>query len=323
MLSAGYNTRMDSPSGGLNQNLARILTLFNQPWKVVLIFNAMAAAATIVVFWITGTPSWATFLFVLVFSTIIGYFASRLLFAYRDMQEERRDQMARVNTELEARYKDLEAFSYSVAHDLKTPLATIIGYTYLLKEHGLTKVGDPVEVANDIEAAAIKMSEIIDSILVLANAGIKQVEPGPIRMDVILENAEKRLEGMIAAHAAEIERPDSWPAAMGYEPWVEEVMVNLISNAIKYGGEPPRLTLGFDSSDGIVRFYVCDNGPGIDVADQDILFTEFTRLEKNRAEGHGLGLAIVRRVVERLGGAYGVESQPGEGSTFYFTLPAA
>ena len=120
--------------------------------------------------------------------------------------------------------------------------------------------------------------------------------------------------------------PSEWPSAMGHAPWVEEVWVNYLSNAIKYGGsesEPPRIELGAETqADGMIRFWVHDNGPGIAPEDQARLFTPFTRLDQARATGHGLGLSIVRRIAEKLGGQASVDSQVGQGSTFSFTLAA-
>jgi two-component system sensor histidine kinase/response regulator len=121
---------------------------------------------------------------------------------------------------------------------------------------------------------------------------------------------------------------------VGHGPWIEEVWANYISNALKYGGSPPRIELGADppppsppsgGTEGearMVRFWVRDNGPGLTPEEQARLFTPFTRLEQVRAKGHGLGLSIVRRIVEKLGGQVGVESEVGQSSTFSFTLPA-
>jgi signal transduction histidine kinase len=116
--------------------------------------------------------------------------------------------------------------------------------------------------------------------------------------------------------------PELWPVAEGYTPWVEEVWINYLSNGLKYGGHPPRLEVGATpQDDGMIRFWVKDNGPGLDAEEQARLFAEFTRLGKVRAQGHGLGLSIVRRIMEKLGGQAGVESEVGQGSLFYFTLP--
>ena len=129
----------------------------------------------------------------------------------------------------------------------------------------------------------------------------------------------------IAERQAEIIIPDEWPRALGYEPWVEEVWANYISNALKYGGHPLRVELGADvEPDGMVRFWVRDNGDGIAEEERARLFTPFTRLDKNSdRKGHGLGLSIVKRIVEKLGGRVVVESEAGQGSTFSFTLPSA
>jgi two-component system sensor histidine kinase/response regulator len=118
--------------------------------------------------------------------------------------------------------------------------------------------------------------------------------------------------------------PKTWPVALGYGPWVEEVWVNYLSNGLKYGGQPPRVELGATAQpDGQVCFWIRDNGSGIPPEAQTRLFTPFTRLDQVRAEGHGLGLSIVRRIVEKLGGQVGVKSEAGQGSVFTFTLPAA
>ncbi|MEJ2211621.1 MAG: ATP-binding protein [Anaerolineae bacterium] len=101
---------------------------------------------------------------------------------------------------------------------------------------------------------------------------------------------------------------------------------NYIANGLKYGGQPPRLELGSERrQDGTAIFWVRDWGPGISPQNQPAIFTEFTRLQPGHDGGHGLGLSIVRRIVEKLGGQVGVESEgvPGQGSKFFFTLPAA
>jgi two-component system sensor histidine kinase/response regulator len=151
------------------------------------------------------------------------------------------------------------------------------------------------------------------------------VEAMPLDIGCIVDEARQRLAHMIAESKAEIILPQDWPLASGYAPWVEEVWANYLSNALKYGGRPPRIELGAtEQSDGWVRFWVRDNGPGLTPEQQARLFAPFTRLDRVRAQGHGLGLSIVRRIVEKLGGSVGVESSgvPGQGSVFYFTLPA-
>ena len=116
---------------------------------------------------------------------------------------------------------------------------------------------------------------------------------------------------------------ETWPTAWGHPPWIEAVWSNYISNGLKYGGSPPHLQLGASQqTDGMVRFWIKDNGPGLSPVQQAKLFVPLNRLHKDRAKGHGLGLSIVRRIVQHLGGKVGVESQLGEGSVFYFELKA-
>jgi signal transduction histidine kinase len=125
-------------------------------------------------------------------------------------------------------------------------------------------------------------------------------------------------------YSAEIAGPDEWPQALGYGPWIEEVWVNYISNGIKYGGQMPSVQVGATVEDnGMVRFWVRDNGNGIKPEDVERLFTPFTRLNQVRAKGHGLGLSIVQRIVGKLGGEVNARSEVGSGSEFSFTLPAA
>lgn len=237
--------------------------------------------------------------------------------------------------ELQARNEELDAFAHTVAHDLKGPLGNIIGYTYLLQDGTLRELPQEYgEYVAAIAQSAQKMSNIIDELLLLASVRrVTEVALEAVDMGAIIRGVQQRLSFMLSEYQAELIVPESWPPALGYGPWIEEVWANYISNALKYGGRPPRVELGADpivipSSDGtperrMVRFWVHDNGPGLTPEEQARLFTPFTRLDKVRAKGHGLGLSIVRRIVEKMGGQVGVESEPGKGSRFCFTLPAA
>jgi signal transduction histidine kinase len=127
---------------------------------------------------------------------------------------------------------------------------------------------------------------------------------------------------LIEQHQAKVLLPDAWPLVWGYAPWLEEVWTNYLSNAIKYGGRPPRVECGAtEQLDGFVRFWVKDNGVGLAPEAQGQLFTPFTRLHQTQTEGYGLGLTIVQRVVDKLGGQVDVVSELGRGSIFAFTLP--
>jgi len=196
----------------------------------------------------------------------------------------------------------------------------------LSDDHLVLKPEDHRMAATEIVRTAQKMNSIIHELLLLSEVRKAEVELEPLYMASIVSETLQRLAYVIEANQGQVVVPDeaAWPLAMGYAAWVEEVWVNYISNALKYGGTPsaaPRVELGADTQvDGTVRFWVRDNGTGIAPEDQARLFTPFTRLDQARAGGHGLGLSIVRRIVEKLGGQVGVESQVGEGSTFSFTL---
>ena len=229
--------------------------------------------------------------------------------------------------EVLARNDDLEAFARTVAHDLKSPLSNIIGFVEWLQGRPDLPPAERQEYLDIIARNAVKMDGIIDELLLLAQVRKERVELVPIDMTRLIAEAQARLAFMIAESGVVIRVPGVWPTALGYGPWVEEVWVNYLSNAIKYGRIPPaaaRIELGFDeqSDDRFIRFWVRDRGPGVPAEEQADLFKAFGEHSKVRATGHGLGLSIVRMIVEKMGGQAGVESDPGKGSTFYFTLPA-
>lgn len=216
---------------------------------------------------------------------------------------------------------ELDAFAHTVAHDLKGPLNIITGYASLLND----SLDDPEAsrtFVQGVSVAAYKMGNIIDELLRFAQYNrTGQVDLHPIDTEKVVFEVKKRLAWLIDENHAEIIEPDEWLIGLGYEPWIEEVWTNYISNAIKYGGTLPILQLGSNiATDGMLRFWVKDNGKGLTQEEQSKLFNEFSRLNI-RVKGHGLGLSIVKRIVERLGGTVGVESNINEGSLFYFTLP--
>lgn len=227
--------------------------------------------------------------------------------------------------------EESKSFAQNVAHDLKTPLTAILGFASMLSD---SQARIPPEQQKDalqaIVKTSLKMNNVIQELLLLAAVRQGNVKTGPIQMAGVVSGAKQRLWSVITDTNAELVIPDasSWPVVVGYAPWIEEVWINYISNAIKYGGKPPHIELGADANyktypDGhkMARFWVRDNGKGISSEEQAQLFNQFTRLDQVRAEGHGLGLSIVAQVVEKLGGEVGLESYPGQGSTFFFLLP--
>jgi signal transduction histidine kinase len=206
-------------------------------------------------------------------------------------------------------------------------LGVIVCYADLLLEDYGTL---PAEMAQRALAAVShsgrKAGEIIDSLLVLASVRQQDVQAVPLKMADVIDEVWLRLANALRDSDADLHLPDraSWPIALGYAPWVEEIWVNYLSNAIKYGGPRPHIELSaVRQPDGFVRFSVRDYGAGLTLEQQQRLFAPFERLSQVQIKGHGLGLSVVRRITDKLGGQAGVDSQPGQGSTFYFTLPAA
>lgn len=234
------------------------------------------------------------------------------------------------NRELEERNEELDAFSHMVAHDLRNALVRVVGYSDLLLERAETHLGQEgwdEETREDLERiqdSALQMQEVIDSLLLLAGISKKQVAIEPVDMAAVVARVMRHLEGRVAASGARVEVAARWPQVVGYRPWVERVWHNYVENGLKYGGTPPALELGAEiGDDGKVRCWVRDNGPGLSDQDRDAVFRPFMRLHRDRADGHGLGLSIVQRIVKALGGEVGARRLPQGGSEFYFTLPAA
>jgi PAS domain S-box-containing protein len=247
-------------------------------------------------------------------------------------------------TELEALNEQLDAFAHTVAHDIKDPLSGVVALSSLVREYFEELSPDTIaEYLDSIMQNTMRLASIVDALLLLASVRqLETVNIESLNMAEVVANVQKRLSVLIAERQAVLVTPESWPEIHGYGPWIEEVWANYVSNAIKYGGMPPRVELGFLVLDcrlpiaGIeeapepkiqnqkseIRFWVRDNGAGLTVEQQVQLFTKFTRL-RDAEPGHGLGLSIARNIVEKLGGEVGVESAVGQGSTFWFTLPVA
>jgi two-component system sensor histidine kinase/response regulator len=232
-----------------------------------------------------------------------------------------------IEQEREEIIEELGAFAHTVAHELKNSLSEIVVFAGLLRGHSAALPEKARGYVRSIAETGHRICNTIDNLLLLATVReVEEVNVEPLDMAPILAEVRTRLEGMIEKYEANIALPETWPVAAGYGPWVEEVWINCLSNALEYGGRPPRVELGAtEQANDVVRFWVRDNGPGLTSEEQSRLFTPFTRLDpkggEGRAKGHGLGLSIVRRIVERLGGQVRVESEVGQGSIFYFTLP--
>jgi signal transduction histidine kinase len=228
--------------------------------------------------------------------------------------------------EIEKREKlieDLDAFAHTVAHDLRNSLSSIFSASEIMEE--IIKINDKnllCELSNLINHSANKSIQITHELLLLATTDKTEVELKPIDMALVFGEAKNQNSDLINNSHALLKEPETWPQAIGYAPWIEEVWSNYISNAIKYGGTPPVLEVGAEPlADGRVKFSIKDNGKGLTPDEQKKLFNNFVRLSPQKADGYGLGLSIVKKIIEKLNGTVGVESN-GDGSIFYFILPS-
>jgi two-component system sensor histidine kinase/response regulator len=324
----------------MNEKRLNIFTILNTPLKVALVSLALSEIITEGIIWSFGLVEFALpgFIIAGICGFSIAYGTSYVIFGYQKVIEEKNRQLETLsqelqaanallttkNAELDARNAELNAFARTVAHDLKSPMTAILGLSKLLVE---THTQVPSEVlADKLQTIAKKcdmMVRIIDELLLLSSVRYTEEIPlSPLDMGSIVSEAQDRLGYMIEEYMAEIILPESWPVALGYGPWVEQIWTNYLSNAIKYGGQPPCVELGAtEQPDGFVRFWVRDNGTGLAPEKQVQLFAPFTQLHRVQVKGHGLGLSIVQHIVDKLGGQVGVESKLGQGSTFTFTLP--
>jgi light-regulated signal transduction histidine kinase (bacteriophytochrome) len=229
------------------------------------------------------------------------------------------------NARLEAANKELEAFSYSVSHDLRAPLRHLHGYAHALAEDFQATLGPGgLEYLKNITKSVEQMSTLIDDLLSFARAGQQPLEKTEINFQELVHKIITEVQ------PEQGKRQIDWvvgplPSGYGDPAMLRQVWVNLISNAVKYTRqrETARIEIGSsDSSDQEMVFFVRDNGAGFDMAHAARLFGLFQRLH-NRSdfEGTGLGLANVRRIINRHAGRTWAEGEVGKGATFYFSLP--
>lgn len=231
-------------------------------------------------------------------------------------------------SEMELRNAELDSFSHTVAHNLKTPLGLVLGYAGLIASD-VDRSAQPgiYEMAQIIERTALTMSGMITSLLMFAQLHETAQMVGPVDMVLHASAAVDRLQKVIADRGVQVIVDPALPPAQAYGPWIEEVFAILVDNAIKYiapDNPTPRVSVRGDRlpEGDAVRYEVQDNGIGISPHDQARLFAPLTRLKQVDVEGFGMGLTIAQRIVRKLNGTLGFESEIGSGSTFWFTLPA-
>lgn len=244
------------------------------------------------------------------------------------------EEVRRLNEELERRVmertlqfkdtiKELDAFTYSLAHDLRAPLRHIHGYSQLLVEGA-----DAVSLkkyAHRIMAASQGMDSLINDLLAYSRLTLEKIKREPVSLDAVMKRIKADLADDLKQRRGRLDVEEPLPAVIGNAVMLNQAITNLITNALKFAapGVEPRILVKAERRNGRVRLWVEDNGIGIAPKHQERIFGVFQRLHKSEDyPGTGIGLAIVRRSMERMKGKAGVESEPGRGSRFWLELEA-
>ena len=228
--------------------------------------------------------------------------------------------------ELIATNKQMEAFVYSIAHDLRAPLRSMQGFSTMLvedEESVLSKAGK--DYAGRIIHSAQQMDQLLRDLLAFSRIAQHSVELTSVDLGEVIATNVSQLESEIKEKAACVEALGPWPHVVAHEPTVTQVLTNLMTNALKFAvpGVPPRVRLWTEEKGEFIRVWVEDNGIGISPDHQHQIFKLFTRLHGEQYPGTGVGLAIVEKGIERMGGRVGVESRAGSGARFWFELRKA
>jgi len=228
-------------------------------------------------------------------------------------------------SELESKNAELERFTYTVSHDLKSPLFTIRGFLGYLEQDALA--GNIVRLKGDIQRitdATDKMQRLLNELLELSRVGRLKNESTSFPFRDLVQEASELVQGRIMARDIRVSMDPDLPTVYGDRPRLTEVLQNLVDNAAKFMGvqTEPRIEIGCEGEEeGKPIFYVRDNGMGIPPEHLERVFGLFNKLDP-KTDGTGIGLALVRRIIEVHGGRIWVESEVGKGSTFFFTLPS-
>ena len=222
--------------------------------------------------------------------------------------------------------RELEAFSSTVSHDLKAPLRAMRSWSQIVLDEyrGKTLDAEAEETLRRVLEAGDRMNELIQSLLTYAKVSRADITVEPVDFDAVVRDALASTKGELDARDAEVRVERPLGAGCGHRASLVQAVANLLSNANKFTppGTRPVLTVRAETRGERRRLWVEDNGIGIEPADCARIFRPFERLHSQATySGHGIGLAIVQRAVERVGGAVGVESEPGKGSRFWIEVP--
>jgi signal transduction histidine kinase len=241
----------------------------------------------------------------------------------RRLNEQLEQTISERTAQLQAANQELEAFSYSVSHDLRAPLRAMEGFSSIIQRKFADEMHpEAIHYLELIRENTHEMTELIENLLLLSRTNRQELRKQNIDPLPVARLALRELRGMAPTHALEVSFGDM-PRMEGDQALLKQVFLNLISNAIKFSSkrEHPRIEIGSFPENGRNVYYVRDNGAGFDMAQADRLFTVFQRLHKaEEFEGTGIGLAIVQRIIHRHGGQVWAQAEPDQGATFYFYI---
>src|SRR4051812_39573363 len=228
--------------------------------------------------------------------------------------------------DLQGAVEHLEGVLYHMAHDLRSPLRAMAGYSSLVQTHYEPKPGfETEEWPIRISEAALRMDALIQDLLAFGKLGHAAFLCQPMAVDPALAQAMARLQPKIETTAARIVIEKPLLRVMANEEGLREIFFQLLSNALKFTerGETPRIRIWTEAEGNWTRIWVEDNGIGFEAQYAERIFSVFEKLQGAEYEGHGIGLAVVRKVVSRMNGHVGATSAPGQATRFWIRLPAA
>ncbi|HEY3864156.1 MAG TPA: ATP-binding protein [Verrucomicrobiae bacterium] len=234
--------------------------------------------------------------------------------------------VAERTTELAASTRQMEAFVFTVAHDLRAPLRSMQNFSSLLLERAGPGLSEACrDFAVRINRSALFMDTLLVDLLSFSRVSQQPMDLEPVELEGVVRSVLVRLEKEIEEKKAAIEVAGTWPSVRAYQPVLAQVLLNLIGNSLKFSAPevPPRIRLRAETLGGVVRTWVEDNGIGIEPTHHEQIFRPFTRLHGETYGGTGIGLAIVQKGIERMGGKVGVQADHFQGSRFWFDLPRA
>jgi signal transduction histidine kinase len=231
--------------------------------------------------------------------------------------------VAERTAELTVTNKELEAFVYSIAHDLRAPLRAMQGFSALvLGDAGTVLSEGSRDFVERIDQSAQFMDAMLSDLLAFSRISQPHLELAAVSLESVIGSVLARLQKEIQDTNACVECSGPWPEVLAHQGTLIHILFNLTGNALKFV-RPPRLRLRAEEKAGFIRVWVEDNGVGIAPEYLEQIFRLFIRLDRGKYPGTGAGLALVQKGVERMGGRVGVESMPGQGSRFWIELAKA